>query len=51
MAKIVLKQKKAISKEEHLRQLENAPKVVDSSNKNEKGSDAWFHFDMLYDQE
>jgi len=53
MTIITLKIKKNISKskEEHLRQLARKPKVVDSPDPNEKGSDAWFHFDALYDRE
>ena len=46
---IVLKENGALTKEEHFRQLERLPKVVDSPDEDEEGSDAWFHFDALYE--
>lgn len=48
---IALKEKGTLTKEEHFRQLERLPKVVDSPDEDEKGSDAWFHFDALYESE
>ena len=36
-----------MTKEEHLRDLESKPKLVEGRG----GSDAWFHFDALYEEE
>ena len=39
------------TKAQHFQELQSKPKLVDAPKGTEEGSDAWFHFDALYDGE
>jgi len=47
---VIVKLKSSDSKEKHLAELSKKPKLVDTSDTESKGSDAWFHFEELYDE-